>query len=269
MNIRQAYPTDLSDAQWLIIEPLIPPAKRGGRSRTTDMREVLNAIFYLLRAGCAWQMLPHDFPPPGTVYGYYREWQKMHIWEQINDKLREAVRLASGRDEEPSLGLIDSQSVKSSSVAGDRGFDAFKRANGRKRHILVDSMGLLLVVICHSANIQDRTGARLVLAKAAQKGFARLELILADGGYKSNPLINWIAYLTGWVFDIVQRPENQKGFVVQAQRWVVERTFAWLGRYRRLSKNYEVLPESSEAMVYIAMIHLMLNRLGKNPKIWT
>ncbi len=233
------------------------------------MREVLNAIFYLLRSGCAWRLLPHEFPAWQTVYGYFRKWQQTGVWEAINDALREAVRVDAGREPEPSMALIDSQSVKGSSVAGERGLDPFKKVKGRKRHILVDTMGLLLVIVCHPANMQDRKGARLVLSKAIVKGFSRLVLILADGGYDSNPLRQWLSTLTDWLFELVKRPEGQKGFVVQAQRWVVERTFAWLGRYRRLSKDYEVLPESSEAMVYIAMIHLMLRRLGRKPIVWT
>lgn len=268
MNVRKPYPTDLTDAQWLIIEPLIPPAKRGGRGRAVCPREILNAIFYILRSGCSWRLLPHDFPPWQTVYGYFRAWQKAHVWEEINDALREAVRIEAGREAQPSMGLIDSQSVKTTSVAGERGLDPYKSVKGRKRHILVDTMGLLLAVVVHTANTQDRKGARWVLAKAIAKGFDRLELILADGGYESQPLLDWLATRIHWVFALVKRPEGQKGFVVQAQRWVVERTFAWLGRYRRLSKDYEVLPESSEAFIYLAMIHLMLRRLGNNSRIW-
>jgi putative transposase len=268
VNIRKSYPTDLTDAQWHIIEPLIPPAKHGGRHREVCPREILCAIFYILRSGCAWRLLPHDFPPWQTVYGYFRTWQRAHVWEEINDALREAVRIEAGREAQPSMALIDSQSVKTTSVAGERGVDPFKSVKGRKRHILVDTMGLILAVVVHTANMQDRKGARLVLARALAKGFERLELILADGGYESQPLLDWLAARIHWVFELVKRPEGQKGFVVQAQKWVVERTFAWLGRYRRLSKDYEVLPESSEAFVYIAMIHLMLKRLANNPRVW-
>lgn len=268
MNIRKSYPTDIQDAQWLIVEPLLVTTKKGGRRCVVSRREILCAILYLLRSGCSWRLLPHDFPAWQTVYGCFRAWQQDGTWERINDALREAIRIEAGRDPQPSLGLIDSQSVKSSRVAGERGLDFAKRTKGRKRHILVDTMGLILAVYCHKANDQDRKGSYVLLERAAKKGFSRLEVILADGGYNSGPLIEWLFCLTNWVLEIVHRPEGQKGFVVQAQRWVVERTFAWLGNYRRLSRNYEVLPESSEAMIYIAMIDLMLKRLGKSKKLW-
>lgn len=268
MNIRKPYPTDLTDAQWCIIKPLLPAASQRGRKRTVSLREVLNGIFYLLRSGCAWRLLPHNFPAWQTTYGYFRRWRLQGVWEAVNDALRESVRVAAGREAEPSMGIIDSQSVKGSSVAGERGVDPFKAVKGRKRHILVDTMGLLLTVVCHTANTQDRKGARWVLAKAAAKGFSRMQLILADGGYGGAPLAKWLASLVTWTLDVVNRPKGQKGFVLQARRWVVERTFAWLGRYRRLSRDYEVLPETSESFVYLAMIHLMLTRLGRQPSIW-
>lgn len=268
MNIRKPYPTDLTDAQWCIIEPLLPAASRLGRKRVVSLREVLNSIFYLLRSGCAWRLLPHDFPAWQTTYGYFRRWRLQGVWEEINDALRESVRVAAGRDAEPSMGIIDSQSVKGSSVAGERGVDPFKAVKGRKRHILVDTMGLLLVVVCHTANMQDRKGARRVLANAAAKGFSRMRLILADGGYGGAPLVEWLATIADWTLELVKRPKGQKGFVLLARRWVVERTFAWIGRYRRLSRDYEVLPETSEAFVYLAMIHLMLARLGRQQSIW-
>jgi len=267
MKKRKAYPTDVSDAQWAIIDPLIPAAKRGGRRRTVCMREVINAIFYLLRSGCAWRMLPHDLPAWQTAYGYFRSWRDEGVWEAINDALREAVREEAGREPQPSAAIIDSQSVKCGAVAGDRGYDRFKMIKGKKRHILVDVIGLLLTVVVHKANEQDRSGARKLLVRAASKGFTRLQLIWADGGYHSDPLFTWLKALTGWILDIVSRPEGSKGFVLLPRRWVVERTFAWLGNYRRLSKDYEQLSQSSEAMIYIAMIHLMLQRLGSNPAI--
>lgn len=231
------------------------------------MREVLNAIFYLLRSGCAWRMLPHDLPPWQTVYGYFRQWRQSGVWEACNDALREAVRQEAGRQAEPSAAIIDSQSVTTTAVPGERGYDSHKNVKGRKRHLLVDVMGLLLAVVVHRANLQDRAGARLVLQRAAGKGFKRLRLIWADAGYHSQPLVDWLLLLASWLLEIVKRPEGHKGFYLLPKRWVVERTFAWLGRYRRLSKDYEQLPETSEAMIYAAMIHLMLKRLGQNPAL--
>lgn len=262
---RKAYPSDLSDAEWLILEPLIPAAKPGGRPRTVDMREIVNGIYYVLRSGCAWRMLPHDFPPWQTVYGYFRRWRKDGVWEQMNDALREAIRLQAGRQAEPSAAIIDSQSVKTTETKGVRGYDSNKKVNGRKRHILVDVMGLLLAVLVHEASIQERAGAKTLLQRVKKKGFARLVLIWADGGYSGQPMVDWVLKLAGWLFQVVERPKGAKGFVLLPRRWVVERTFAWLGRYRRLSKDYEQFPETSEAMIYAAMVRLMLKRLARHP----
>ena len=262
---RKAYPSDLTDIEWLIVEPLIPPAKPGGRPRTVNMREVLNAIFYLLRSGCAWRMLPHDLPPWQTVYGYLRTWRKEGRWEKINDALREAVRSQAGREIEPSAAIIDSQSVKTTETKGERGHDSNKKVTGRKRHILVDVMGLLLCVVVHAANIQERAGAKKLLRRTLKKGFKRLKLIWADGGYSGQPMRDWVMDLASWLFEVVKRSADRKGFVVLPKRWIVERTFAWLGRYRRLSKDYEQLSETSESMIYAAMIRLMLRRLARHP----
>jgi putative transposase len=260
-NKRMPYPTDLSDEEWKKIKPHIPtPKTKRGRKREHSILIILNAIFYVLRSGCAWRMLPHDFPPWKTVYHYFRLWRRDGTWERMNAALRTEIRVLDGREPEPSAAVLDSQSVKTTETPGVRGYDAGKKVNGRKRHILVDTMGLLLMVVVHTANIQDRDGARQVLEKV--KGmFSRLSLIWADGGY-AGKLVDWVKESCGWVLEIVKRSDDVKGFQVLPHRWVVERTFGWLGRYRRLSKDYEGLPETSEAMIYAAMIRLMVRRLS-------
>ncbi|MEA5419719.1 IS5 family transposase [Spirulina sp. CCNP1310] len=259
---RQGYPSDVSDAEWEIIEPLLPAAKSEtgrGRRRTVDLRGVYNAIRYLTRTGCAWELLPNDFPPPKTVYGYWRKWEKKGVWQKIHDELRKRVREQEGRSKTATGGLIDSQSVKTTDIGGsDRGYDGGKKINGRKRHIMVDTLGLLITVIVHAANFADSTSARMVVADA-HLNEPTLEHIWADQGYRGDRLQR-VADSCAVELEVVERTEP--GFAVLPKRWVVERTFAWLGKYRRLSKDYERLPQMSECFVYQAMTSLMLKRLA-------
>ncbi len=259
---QQVYPTDLNDTQWLKIRPYVPAEAKTGRPREHSWRMILNGIFYLLQSGCSWRMLPRDLPPWQTVYHYFRLWRQDGTWERLNRLLREKVRLQFGKKRQPSAAILDSQSAKTSEGGLARGFDAGKKVTGRKRHTLVDTLGLLMKVIVTAGNIQDRDGAKCLLEDLTEETMKRLKLIWADGSYRGE-LIDWVENIFGWKLQIVEKPKSQNGFQVLPKRWIVERTFAWLVRQRRLARDYERLPQTSESFIYVAMIRLMVRRLAK------
>ena len=256
----QRYDTDLTADQFALLEPLLPKPKRTGRPRA-DLREVVNAVFYLLRSGCQWRLLPHDFPPWSTVHTWYRRWRKDGTWENINEALRQQVRLAAGRDPSPRSSAADSQSVKTTPQGGEHGFDNGKKVRGRKRHLWVDSLGLLLAVVVTAADVHDSRAGCELFHRRLWAELPRLEVVYTDTHYTAKYLDEDVFDLAPFRRVVVSRPEGSEGFVKLPQRWVVERTIAWLSRSRRLSKDYEREPASSEAMIQVSMIHLMLRRL--------
>ena len=262
---KRRYASDVDESEWRVLKGLFAKHKGPGRPMELDLRAVVNAIFYVLRTGCAWVYLPSEYPNYNSVYYHYRKWCHDNTWERINAALRGYFRQSRKRQVYPSAAIIDSQSVKTTQAGGERGFDGGKKVNGRKRHLLVDTFGNILKAIVHAANIQDRDGAKLLLSALPQALWSRLQRIWADGGYDGD-LTDWLtANFPNVVLDIVSRPQGAKGFVLLPRRWVVERSFAWLGLYRRLNRDYEQLVQNSAGMIYLASIHRLLTALTTMP----
>lgn len=261
----KAYPSDLTRAQYEFLSDMIPEPKPGGRKREVDMWSVLNAIFYVLLEGVRWRALPGEFPPWQTVYTYFRNWRKDGTWLHIHDSLREWTRIEIERHPSPSEAIIDSQSVKSAAMVSQQvGFDAGKKIKGRKRFMTVDTLGLVLRVLVTAADVGEREGGKQVLQRVKQSNqqVSRLTTLWVDGGFDGAAFMHWVMDVCRWIVRVVLRPEQTKGFVLLKKRWVVERTFGWLMGCRRLVRDYELLPETSETFIYLAMIRIMVRRLA-------
>ena len=262
---RKAYPSDLSDAQWGQLAALIPPKVGKGNKRTVNLREVMNAILYFMRTGCQWDYLPHDFPPKDTVYYYFAKWTQDGTLNNMLASLHEKLRVKEGREPTPSAGSVDSQTMKTTEMGGVHGYDGGKKVNGRKRHIFVDVIGFVIAVIITAASVDDGIAATMLFQKITKQQCPRLQVIWGDSKYHN---LSFEAFLArerpGWKLEVTKRPKDSQGFVPVAKRWVVERTFAWMGRNRRLSKDYERTLESSESVVKLANIALLLRRLEPN-----
>lgn len=261
------YPSSTSDAQWTLLEPLLPPpgntGGKGGRGEKHSRRLVLDAIFYLVSGGIAWRALPHEFPPAMTVYDIFRRWTKTGAWQRVHDALRDQARVQAGRRATPTAAVIDSQSVRGADTVptASRGWDNGKKIGGRKRHIAVDTIGILLAVIVTAASVQDRDAAHQLLT-ALRERFSTISLTWADGGYAGR-LVTWAKQVLHLAVTIVKRSDDTRGFVILPRRWVVERTFAWISKHRRCVRDYETLPTHHEAMVYLAMIITISRRLTR------
>jgi putative transposase len=265
MENTKRYPSDLTDAEWEWIEPFLPKPKGGGRPIKHPRRTILNAIFYFARSGCSWRMLPKDLPPWPTVYDYFRQWAQTLLWLEIHHILRETLRYRQGRAPTPTAAIVDSQSVKTGDQAGPRGVDAGKKINGRKRHVLTDTLGLIILALVTPANVQDQDGAKMLLEPVLGV-LRRLQVIWADAKYGVHWLLAWIKGQRPYGklhLEVVSKPPGQRGFSVLPKRWIGERTFGWLVKSRRLVRDYEVRTDHSEAFIYIVMIRLMLRRLAQ------